>query len=473
MLIYGVAGRLPAVEVVEDIESNETSQASSNLTEIVWQDGSGLPAVPPPVVSPPALTTPPNLSQSPFNPTPRQNSLASRLFGRPFATMPGTGAAAGTSLRQLSPPHMFGDNQDASCASAGSNPNQSTVLEHPGLGCFRLNISENNSAIPMDRVYFRYSHLHNASDLDGRAVGGQNNESFEIERFLYGVERQMFEGRMSVEVRLPFAYELTPNLEVGTINGVSRFDPSQDAYALTFKRVSAIAKFLLLETDQLVLSGGLGFDTPTAPDFRYRDRTYTNLGNTQVFLNYEVQTLVKDEIYEISPFLALAWTPKTNWFGMSFLQFDLPLNDADTQRTVTIYDSPNQTPGQDVVHEKFSEQALMRLNIGGGYWLVRRAAPHRLTGWAMSMELHYTTTLEDAQLTVSEFQVTSLPGFNQTFAGVLGNAANRVDVLNLVLGNTFEFNERTTIGNGFTLPLRDGADKPFDFEYIFQINHRF
>ena len=94
-------------------------------------------------------------------------------------------------------PFMIGDTGAGTCfAFTGL---LDAELSHPTLTCSRLNISENNSPLPTDRVYFSYRHFHNASNLRFY----QFEESFDVNRFTLGGERTFCDGMMSVEMRLP------------------------------------------------------------------------------------------------------------------------------------------------------------------------------------------------------------------------------------------------------------------------------
>jgi hypothetical protein len=50
------------------------------------------------------------------------------------------------------------------------------------------------------------------------------------------------------------------------------------------------------------------------------------------------------------------------------------------------------------VHRNIDEQSLFQFDLGVGYWLYRNPEGHRLTGLAPTIELHYTTTLDNADL---------------------------------------------------------------------------
>src|SRR5205807_6870692 len=94
------------------------------------------------------------------------------------------------------------------------------------------------------------------------------------------------------------------------------------------------------------------------------------------------------------------------------------------------------------VRSDISEQSLMQVDVGAGYWLLRDPQATWITGIAPSLELHYTTTLKDAS-------VVTLPGdpllqTNPNAPGKLiqeqpprvGNLHNRVDILDMTVPTT-------------------------------------
>jgi hypothetical protein len=95
--------------------------------------------------------------------------------------------------------------------------------------------------------------------------------------------------------------------------------------------------------------------------------------------------------------------------------------------------------------------------------------------------VHWTSTLDNAQ-------VVNLPG-SASFLMVnpanptgpfipekgpqVGSDRNRVDILDLTLGTTFEVANRATLAAAVTLPMRGGDNRTFDWELQFQFNYYF
>ena len=68
-----------------------------------------------------------------------------------------------------------------------------------------IRIAEDNKALPVNRVYFHYSHFHNAVRLQRTVMGtGQFRNSLSLDSYVIGVERVFDQGDSSVEVRMPF-----------------------------------------------------------------------------------------------------------------------------------------------------------------------------------------------------------------------------------------------------------------------------
>ena len=87
-----------------------------------------------------------------------------------------------------------------------------------------------------------------------------------------------------------------------------------------------------------------------------------------------------------------------------------------------------------------------------------------LTGLASMIELHYTTTLQDADQIGSVVDTTLLE---------FSNGRNRSDVLNLTAGFHFEFARDTAFRVAGVFPLREDPDRDFDAEFVAQVVHRF
>ena len=202
---------------------------------------------------------------------------------------------------------------------------------------------------------------------------------------------------------------------------------------------------------------------------------------------------VENEIWEATPFLALVALPTERTFVNGFLQLNVPLNSADVtyrERRVDIVArdifpnatgvnsagmmfGPNGLEGDFRQDGKIEDQLLLQVDIGGGYWLIRNPQAQYMTGLASLLELHYTTTLEDADIV--EFQPDpALFGSGTSIfedPARIGNLGNRVDILNLTIGGAVELANTATLAVGYVTPLRDEEfDRTFDGELNVQFN---
>jgi hypothetical protein len=268
--------------------------------------------------------------------------------------------------------------------------------------------------------------------------------------------------------------------------------------------MTLIFKSLLYESPCLAFSAGLSLGIPTAPDTRVRVTDFGGgvqgippgqllPGETTASVVRQREFDIQNDNWSLSPFFAVLTTPTKRWFAQGFMQFDFPL----TNNKVTYSDRTSQPgfpvdgfirglaaqSGQVVLQPPFSvtssieEQILMHVDTGIGYWLVRNTSAQWITGIAPSLELHYTTTLENAQIVTLPVDAFTQPrpqgGFQLQPSPQVGNRQNRVDILDLTVGNTFEIANRATVATGFIFPLKRNSDRTFDWEFQLQLNYYF
>jgi hypothetical protein len=111
-----------------------------------------------------------------------------------------------------------------------------------------------------------------------------------------------------------------------------------------------------------------------------------------------------------------------------------------------------------------NDQTLFSVDVGVGRWLYRDIFAPAVTGVAAMAELHYTTTLQDAD---------EVGGVVDTTLLAFGNTLNRSDVLNLTMGLHVEIALDTSLRIGGSVPLRADPDRNYDAEVLAQIIHRF
>ena len=436
------------------------------------------PAVPPLPAPPPSLTTPTPLPENFFRTPPAPRTFADRMFNRTTTATPRTLNSQG-----LSTPNMFGDMTAGGCGQAAFLAGNVTAgFEHPTFNCTRANLAENNSPLPRSRIYTRYNHFHNINQVDifGETFPDGVNQ-LNIDRFTFGGEWAFLDERMSIEARVPIARQLTSDVEIYDIQG--DYNLPLDDYRTEILNLQFILKGLLLERETFALSAGMGVNVPTAQDFNLRLRVEDDdfeivvpgIGEVASVAAYgNIEGTVQNSTVNLSPFLSYLWTPRRRLFTQGFWQIDVPLNTSGTVVSGTIgAPGPDQIivpPDVGALHQ----QTLMRMNIGGGYWLRQKPDAAFLPAIAAILEFHYTTALNDADINPFTIPVLPLPGplpdLNASVA--VGNLANRVDVLNMTMGSHFQLWDRTSLGVGCVVPLRqDMGDKPFDFELNVFLNH--
>lgn len=376
----------------------------------------------PPTVAAPLVRPPTPAGQRPAGPPPRPRSrfrTASLLASR------------GPLVRLASMPNMFGDSLGLGTQiwlldyelyplPQTFDPAYGTLVEVPGGGR-RVKIAENNKALPMDRVYFMYNHFDNAAESYGLEVPGR---TFSIDRYTLGVEKTFCDGLWSAEVRLPLGggYGLTAtdfSVEGGDVGNLA-----------------IIVKLLLHSSADGALGAGLGIDVPTA-------------GDVAGVTPYSDYVFYNDAVH-LSPWIGFLRAPGERLFYQGFVQVDVAANgnraEFDGTRLGTV-----------------SDQTLLLADLEAGYWLYRNPRARCLNGLASILELHYTTTLEDAD---------RISGGDGAQAMIFTNTANRVDLLNLTVGLHAELG-LTTLSIGGVFPLREDSDRTFDAELQVFLNRRF
>src|SRR4029077_20775986 len=121
---------------------------------------------------------------------------------------------------------------------------------------------------------------------------------------------------------------------------------------------------------------------------------------------------------------------------------------------------PAQLPLPFRVTDHIREQTLLHLDFGTGYWIRRDPGAKCVTGIAPTVELHWTSTLDNAQvvnlpgaanlLALKQVNgqpvfINGVPQLGQEIGPQVGSDRNRVDILDLTLGATFEIANRATL----------------------------
>ena len=288
------------------------------------------------------------------------------------------------------------------------------LLPNPAGGGLagRNDYFENGSAIPRDRAYFYYS---GASDFTAF------QRKFDISQYTLGGEKTFFDGRASVELRLPMA---------STANSTQSIDsPVTGLDQYVIGNLGVLGKVALLRSDNFILSTGCGLSIPTARD----TRVVADSGAT--LLRVENETVL------VQPIIALAWAPTERLFVQGGIQFDFdmfgnPVDEADANN---------------VLHKvgTFVDQGYMYLHAGMGYWVyLNPGSDHAVSGVSLLTELTFIKTMgQQSEIVTSD--------------AIIAQLDNGIKDLNLTLGANLLLGDRASLSAGFVLPL--GGSRQYDW----------
>ena len=313
-------------------------------------------------------------------------------------------------------------------------------------GSWRSKISEHNKALPVDRIFAGYNYFHNAVSRGANSPGFGDSVGQEASasRFTLGTERTIRGGDASVEIRFPL--NVYPDLaEVVPIpipgpNGNFVSDTG------SFGNLSVVGKHVIIDADDLVVSGGVGLEFPTGSDASViSGTTLFELDNQSVFLQ---------------PFLA-AMLDNGDFFAHSFLQLDFDL----TGSTLEISDITVANPP--IVAGRMQPPTLIHWDAAAGVWLMKSDANTGLTGLAALVEFHMSSGVGSAD----EFggQVLTVGG-PVNFA--TGTNADQYPATYLTTGLHAELAQNCTVRVAGVVPLRS-AERLFDGELVVQVARRY
>ena len=281
----------------------------------------------------------------------------------------------------------------------------------------RQRISDNESPIPTDRVFFDYSYFHDAA----MAMPSDAN------RFVPGFEKTLLDGRMSVEMRFPMGVMESSNIVA---------DSSSFSSTGQFGDVEVILKAILLQEETWTLSMGLGISVPTAPDVNVGLADGTPLAK---IANHSTHLL---------PFFGLFVKPNDDWFAQAYVQIDIGASDDHVWANLN---GSGLTPIGDVC-----DQTQIFIDAMIGRWLYRNPS-QRLSGLAAVLEAHYTGGL-------------NAPSAVQAAGFTIGDNPGGYNVLDLTVG-AHAVVGKTTVTLGFATPVTQ--DRGFDGELRFFVNRTF
>ncbi|MEM6979943.1 MAG: hypothetical protein AAF539_09770 [Planctomycetota bacterium] len=304
-------------------------------------------------------------------------------------------------------------------------PGQAFIpIPAPGLAARRVKLSENFSPEVRDRFFFSYNFFNDV-------IGGLGD----ISRYILGVEKVVYEDMISLEARLPLAGTYASSQQI--TNATDRDFELGNGVLL--------GKFVLVRTDNCLWTGGVGIGLPMADD-------------TRIQAGDEDLVRIENETVRTLPFTGLLIRPDPKSSLQLYTQLDIALNGDPVFADLTGGTLP--------LLGEFNDSTLMHVDISYARSLYRRrsvACDSRGCDCSLSQilgvaELHYTTTLQDADLVTSN-------GFTYT------NLKNRFNVLNVTAGMHVALSNNIVISPAMSVPLRDDLDAQYDYEAIVQVNY--
>jgi hypothetical protein len=283
-------------------------------------------------------------------------------------------------------------------------------------------VSENNSPMPRDRVIFDYDNFSNVP---------LTPSGFNVERFSPGFEKTFFDGRTSVEMRLPFASTMD---STSTAAGAA-------TRAIELGNLHMTLKGLFYTSEALNMSTGLGIAMPTAAD------TVVQLTDGTDLVRIRNQSLI------LTPYLAVLYTPTERLFTQAWAQIDFDATGS------SVLANPNLTGL--VGAGRIYDQKLLQLDWQIGYQLFQNSGAYSyVTSLSPFLELHYNSPLNNA----NTVQIESL---------TVNSSSNRYNELNIATGINTVFRNRVNVMAGVVLPLEGGNGKFFDVQFGIRANWMF
>lgn len=367
----------------------------------------------------------------------------SPVYVSPFASATGLISDSGSSLggyfgsgaheALLQTPEMFGDfrrpGSSYSFFDDGSYYDPENDHEEPGMGrqdfptagsFSGMRVSENNVALPQDRIWASYHHYNNAYALASGDI--------DLDRFIIGLEKTFDGGSSSVEVRLPIAGALDP------------VDPAGNFFFAggSFGNLQVILKRVLYASSDRVLALGLAIEAPTGSQSHALDFTF---GTAQF-------TYDPAAVY-LTPYLGTLRVIDDIWFINSFVQFEFATGGDRLTASLN-----GGAPQEFLVNQP----ALFLFDVGGGVWLT---TPNRNgTGVALTNEWHFAQALGDDD-TFAVDPTNALPNVFVDFNTIR-------TVLNNTTGLHVQLNQKTSVRTAVSIPILE--ERIFDTEFMVQLN---
>ena len=349
-----------------------------------------------------------------------------------------------TYSRSLRAPNELGHFLPGGTLVTGFDGLTATSILPLAAGIGRLNIADNNKAVPQNRVFFDYRHYHNAVTADASNFIFDNQKRvYNVDSYTFGAEKTFGEEELiSLEFRLPFAGAMTfDTFNFGVDGG-------------NMGNASLISKGVLsIDYDHSIVTG-LALSFPTGSDAS---------GQVNGF-NYTVH----NESTYISPYLALLLQPGgseqlTRGSGATCIDKFLGRSSFQIFGQANIPASSHSVDAAGIDVGGFKEDSLLMLDGSYAFNFCNKPDNRIVTALDGIAELHYARSIGGGNA------LTFNDGF---FTAVSLAGAAPAEMLNFTSGLSAEIRENTRLRVGASVPLM--MDKrTFDAEFIVSLNHFF
>ena len=382
------------------------------------------------------LVSQPSAEEAPSAAAPRATRSSARSSYARLARAPNMYGDSFGNAGQLGEQGLFGVPLDPK-NTIFFKGNPGIFVDLPPIGGGGTKVAENNKSLPADRVYFNYNGFQNAITV-GQPVPRDSN----LNHYTAGFEKTFFDGQWSVNFALPFTNRIALNTDAFSLG------------AGHLGNVSVFLKHLAYSNDEFAVSSGLGVRLPTGSDLTGQTHQRNELTG-----RIDRQTLViQNQAVHLVPYVGFLSAPSDNWFVQGFMDVDLAANG-----NAVDLGTPAQRVGL------LTEQNLFHLDLSAGRWIYQNPEATYFTGAAAVIELHYTSTIQDAD----RFALPTNP-FNGPYVnGEFRNLANRTDVLNLTSGVQFQIGYLSNLRVACVVPVRNQPNRQFDSEIQVSFNRFF
>jgi len=338
-------------------------------------------------------------------------------------------ASEGMGFRDATIGDFFGNTARIAGPSYGGTLPENGFNIPIGGGDRRYKITENVSPIPVDRWFVNYNHF-------SQPVRNISRAGIDVDRVTLGLEKTILDGSSSIEFRVPI---------VGGLDSTQGLNQSGDQTAVEFGNINLVFKSILVQCgDQSALTAGLTLNLPTAQDSHLLDGTGMTIAS------------IDNESVHLLPFIAYYRQHSPRTWSTIIAQLDF-----DANGTTFYREDVGETR---VEFGRYQEQNFLYLDYSVGHWFYEdRCGNSFIRRAAVIGELHYSTTLNDTDLTSS----------GPSSGDIVTNPFNRIDVLNATAGLRFQLGDNYLLTAAAVAPLKDGENKLFDSEIAILLTRRY